>query len=51
VPLLRIVVPAGLPERLSPVLLLKAGLPEGAEKAEPTVLATAEPAYRAGDNR
>jgi len=50
-PLLRIVVHAGSLERLSPVLLLKAGLSEGEEKAEPAALATAEPAYRAGDNR
>ena len=51
VPVLRIMVPAGLLECLSPILLLETGLPEGSEKAKSAVLATAEPACRAGDNR
>jgi hypothetical protein len=41
VPVLRIMVPAGSLERLSPVLLLETGLPECSEKTEPAVLATA----------
>jgi hypothetical protein len=41
VPVLRIMVPAGLLECLSPILLLETGLPEGSEKAKSAGLATA----------